>query len=218
MSKGYIVLDLDQTLISAEPTEEYDFSANKNKAKKFVFHDMDGYYVIFERPGLQPFLSYLFDNFNVSIWTAASKDYALFIIDKIILAGNSNRKINYIFFSYHCDISESYKNGTKDLSLLWDTFKLTEFSKDNTFILDDYDEVHKTQPGNCIIAVPFEFSKDGSEGDNFLEKLIPKIRLLNEKVKSGSSVVPSVEEINKDEIAKGGSQPKRRKGRRKSKK
>jgi TFIIF-interacting CTD phosphatase-like protein len=197
MSKGYFVLDLDQTLISAEPTEEYDFSKNKSKAKKFVFHDMDGYYVVFERPGLQPFLTYLFDNFNVSIWTAASKDYALFIIDKIILAGNKNRKIDFIFFSYHCDISQHMKKGTKDLSLLWDTFKLHGYSKDNTIILDDYDEVQNTQPENCIAAVPFEFKKDGSEADDFLEKLVPQVRTLNEKIKSGESVAGTVKEINK---------------------
>ena len=75
--KGHIILDLDQTLISAEPSEEYNFAKNREKSKKFVFHDMDGYYVVFERPGLQSFLTYLFDNFNVSIWTAASKRYSL---------------------------------------------------------------------------------------------------------------------------------------------
>lgn len=195
--KGYFVLDLDQTLISAEPAEEYDFSKNKNKAKKFVFHDMDGYYVVFERPGLQPFLSYLFDNFNVSVWTAASKDYALFIIDKIVLAGNKNRKIDFIFFSYHCDISEKTKKGTKDLTMLWDTFKLPGFSKDNTVILDDYDEVLNTQPGNCIAAVPFEFTKEGSESDDFLEKLVPQVRILNEKINSGEPVSTVVKSINK---------------------
>lgn len=196
--KGYFVLDLDQTLISAEPTEEYDFSKNKNKAKKFVFHDMDGYYVVFERPGVQKFLTYLFDNFNVSIWTAASKDYALYVIDKVVLAGNKNRKIDFIFFSYHCDISQSMKKGTKDLSLLWDNFKLIGYSKENTVILDDYDEVHNTQPKNCIIAMPFEFKKDNSEGDDFLEKLLPQVRYLNDKIKAGESISRTVEEINKD--------------------
>ena len=33
--KGNFILDLDQTLISAEPCEEYDFKKNKQKAKKF---------------------------------------------------------------------------------------------------------------------------------------------------------------------------------------
>lgn len=188
--KGCIILDLDQTLISAEPTDEYDLKSpdNKKKAKHFRFHDMDGYYIVFERPGLQDFLTYIFDNFNVSVWTAASKDYALFIIDKILLAGNSNRKLDYIFFSYHCDISNKLKKGSKDLTLLWDTFSLPEFSKDTTFILDDYDEVQKLQPRNCIAAVPFHATKEESEKDDFLGKLQTQLREIKEELERGKPI------------------------------
>lgn len=191
MNKKNFILDLDQTLISAEPTEEYDFSKNKLKAKQFTFHDMDGFYVVFERPHLQKFLAFLFDNFNVSIWTAASKDYALFVIDKIILAGNSNRKLDYIFFSYHCDLSEREKDSTKNLKLLTDIFKLPGYNMDNTIILDDYDEVWKSQKGNCIYAKQFQFSSKSSESDKFLLNLIPHLRKLLENDK----VQPSVKKI-----------------------
>jgi len=104
--KSNIVLDLDQTLISSEIIKEFDFTQNKEKSKKFNFHNMDEYYLVFERPGLQSFLDNLFENFNVSIWTAASKDYALFIIEKIILKNNPKRKLDWVFFSYHCRISK----------------------------------------------------------------------------------------------------------------
>ena len=82
-NKPNIILDLDQTLISAEVSEEHNFKKYEMKSKLFDYKDMDGYYIVYERPGLQKFLDYLFENFNVSIWTAASKDYALFIIEKI---------------------------------------------------------------------------------------------------------------------------------------
>lgn len=196
--KGNFILDLDQTIISAEATEEYDFKKNKAKSKKFVFHDMDGYYIVFERPGLQKFLQYLFDNYNVSVWTAASKDYALFIINKIVLAGNPHRKLDYVFFSYHCDVSSDKKKGTKDLSMLWDVYKLPGYSVENTVILDDYDEVHNTQPKNCIIAVPFEFTETGSEGDTFLEDLTLKLRDMKDSVIQGKGVQLITEEINKE--------------------
>lgn len=186
--KGNFILDLDQTVISAEPCEEYDFKKNREKAKKFIFHNMDNYYIVFERPYLQEFLTYLFDNFNVSIWTAATKDYALFIIDKIILGGNSNRKLDYIFFSYHCKISEKIKGNTKNLSLLWDTYKLKHFNENNTVILDDYNEVYNTQPKNCIVAKPFEFKNKNSEKDTFLKDIIPRIRLMVEYVNKGKSI------------------------------
>ena len=171
------ILDLDETLISAEATEEYDFEKYKNKAKRFKFEPMEDYYIIFERPYLQEFLDFLFENFNVSVWTAASKDYALFIIDKIILKDkNKNRKIDYIFFSYHCNISKKIKNKSKDLSLLWEVYKIENYNKNNTLILDDYDEVYNTQIENCIIAIPFKFVERGSENDKFFKNLIPKLK------------------------------------------
>jgi TFIIF-interacting CTD phosphatase-like protein len=195
--RPHILLDLDQTLISAEPAEEYDFEKNKTKAKKFVFHDMDGYYVVFERPGLQNFLTYLFDHFDVSVWTAASKDYALFIVDKIILAGNKNRHLNYIFYSYHCDLSNRDKKSSKNLAMLWDIYGLKDFSAENTLILDDYDEVYNSQPKNCIVAKPFEFNDKNSAKDNFLDKLTKEVRMIVEKTNKGESVQSVVEEINK---------------------
>jgi len=180
--KEHIILDLDQTLISSEPKEEFDFKKNKQKLKKITHHNMDDYYIVFERPGLQEFLDYIFKNFNVSIWTAASKDYALFIIDNIIIGKHTERKLNFVFFSYHCNISKRIKKHTKDLSMLWSVYNLPEFSNVNTFILDDYDEVYNTQPHNCIIAKPFEINKEGSENDMFLKELMQKLK--NKKIKS----------------------------------
>lgn len=183
-----VVLDLDQTLISAHATEDHDFKKYKQKSKKFEFYDMDGYYIVYERPGLQDFLDFLFNNFSVSIWTAASKDYAIFIIDKIILK-KPGRKIDYVFFSYHCGLSKRKMKHSKDLRMLSDKFDIKDYSKDNTIILDDYDEVFNTQPKQCIIAIPFEFTQSGSENDNFLKKIQPLLL----KMKDGSI---KTEEIN----------------------
>ena len=168
--RSNLIFDLDQTLISAEDWDTQEFNKNKKKSKMFKFHDMDGYYIVFERPNLQSFLDYAFANFNVSVWTAASKDYALFIVDKIILSKPA-RRLDWIFFSYHCDISKKKKGGTKDLRMLWDEYKLLGYNKDNTVIIDDYEEVHNTQPDNCIIAPPFEFEQKGSENDTYLKDL-----------------------------------------------
>lgn len=184
-----ILLDLDQTLISAESTSDYNFKKNKSKSKKFTFYDMDGYYIVFERPDLQSFLDDLFTNFNVSIWTAASKDYALFIIDKIILQNKPERKLDWVFFSYHCDISKKTKKGSKSLEMLWDVYEIPGYNKNNTFILDDYDEVYNTQPNNCIIAKAFEFEDSDSNQDDFLKQLSEKLKDLKKN--------KSVDSINK---------------------
>lgn len=179
-----ILLDLDQTLISAEACDEFDFKKFKNKVGAFEkddsVYDMDGYYKVFCRPHLQKFLDFLFKNFNVSIWTAASKDYALYIIKEIILKNHPERNLDFIFFSYHCDLSKRHKKGSKDLSILWDMYNIKGYGKDNTVIFDDYmEDVHKIQPQHCIIAKPFEFTEKDSENDKFLLDLIP---ILEEKL------------------------------------
>jgi TFIIF-interacting CTD phosphatase-like protein len=174
------LLDLDATIIHGEPTEEYNFEKNKKKAAKFRFETMENYYIIFERPYLQQFLTFLFKNFNVSIWTAASKDYALFIIENIIIAGHKDRKIDYIFFSYHCGISKKIKrNSSKELSILWKNYHLPNYNENNVVILDDYfEDIHKNQKQNCIIAKPFDFKDKDSNKDKFLKTLQEYLRTI----------------------------------------
>jgi RNA polymerase II subunit A small phosphatase-like protein len=174
--KKNLLLDLDQTVISGEASEEIDFNKYKEKSKLFRSDDMDGYYMIYSRPYLQEFLDYAFANFNVTVWTAATKDYALFICEKIIINNRPERKLDFIFFSYHCDLSKKFKKYSKELCMLWDIHKLPGYSEKNTVIIDDYKaDVHKSQPNNCIIAPPFEFTKEGSENDTFLKDIIPEI-------------------------------------------
>lgn len=179
--KPNIILDLDQTLISAEASEKFDFKKYKKKMELFNYKDMDGYYLVFERPHLQKFLDKLFKEFNVSVWTAATKDYALFIINKFILT-KPERKLEWIFFSYHCKLSRKLTDNTKSLKILWEEYGLPNYNKNNTVILDDYDEVFNTQKNNCIIAIPFEFTKSSSEHDDFLEKLTDKLEMLKKNM------------------------------------
>jgi TFIIF-interacting CTD phosphatase-like protein len=194
--KCNFILDLDQTLISAEATEEYDFNKHTAKAKKFDFEDMDGYYIIFSRPYLQTFLDFIFKHFNVSVWTAASKDYALFIIDKIIIGNRPNRKIDWVFFSYHCNVSNKKKGGSKNLSMLWDIYKCRGYHPYNTIILDDYDEVYDTQPDNCIIAKPFEFLDKASYNDTFLKDLMPHLLKMKQNMENKKGSPASIVNIN----------------------
>ena len=195
-----ICLDLDQTLIWSGNEIEYNtrkYPELKIKAQDWPHYIMDdNSYTVFERPGLQDFLDFIFANFNVSVWTAASKDYALFIIKNIICKkGKESRHLDWIFFSYHCDISTHTKKGTKDLSLLWDDYKLDGFSKDNTFIIDDYDEVYETQPENCIAVFPFNFTDKGNENDPQLSKLRKQLDFMLFELKKGRKY--TIRDINK---------------------
>lgn len=174
-----ILLDLDNTLISSLAAEE-ERRSHKRRMSKFRWEDMSGYYKVFERPGLQPFLDYLFANFNVSVWTAASKIYALFIIDKFILQGHPERKLDYIFFSHHCRQSRKKMNTQKKLDMIWSQFGIG-YNKDATFIIDDHPEVFDSQPSRCIKIEPFEFTGRKSHLDDNLQRVIlPKLKKLIE--------------------------------------
>jgi TFIIF-interacting CTD phosphatase-like protein len=173
----HIILDLDQTIISGEPIDEFEVK-NEERKENFTFHTMDRDYYIFERPNLQPFLDYIFANFKVSVWTAASKDYALFIIENIILQ-KKDRKLEWIFYAYHCEISEKLTKSPKNLTVLSNNFDIDDF-KGEVFIFDDNEEVYNPQPDRCLIAKPFFFTDEGSENDDYLTQ----VTLLLEKGKS----------------------------------
>lgn len=184
--KPILILDLDETLISSLPSENYG-DKQKEKAKKFEFENMDDYYIVFERPGLQTFLDYIFANFTVSIWTAATKDYAAFIADKMLVKDKPERRIDMMLFSYHCDLSKKMKKGSKMMSMLWDVFELEGYDEKKVVILDDFAEVQKNNPDNHIKAKPFKFTDKGSEDDTFLKELQPKLDKMRDHIKSGGS-------------------------------
>lgn len=198
MKKFNIILDLDQTIISAEGQEELKNDKIRKRITKFpqtTRHDMDNLYLVFERPHLQKFLDFLFKNFNVSVWTAASKSYALFIIKHIIMT-KPDRQLQYIFYEDHCKISNNQTKKLKNLALLWEKYQIPNMNCDNTFIFDDNDEVFNSQIGNCLRAKPFFFKTLNSENEDFLvqvSKLLQKnlnkndisfIREMNKKLKN----------------------------------
>ena len=176
--KGNVVLDLDQTLISAEATEEFNFNDEqlKDRAKALGIYNMDDIYIVFERPHLQEFLDKLFEKYNVSVWTAASKDYAIFIIKNMIM-NKESRCLDYIFFSYHGEISKKhYKKDPKNLRLLWEGFNLVDYTCDNTIIIDDFDQVIDCQPKNSYKIKEFNITDQDSEKDSeLLEVILPEI-------------------------------------------
>lgn len=167
-----LVLDLDNTLISSLSLKE--MTKNKGiKIRNLQYVDMENYYRIFYRPYLKEFLEYAFDNFHVTVWTAASRDYATFIIDNILIETPSNkslkpkRKLKMFLYDDNCDQSqEIFKNDTpKDLRYL---YNFEGYHSCNTLIIDDLPEVRKGNPKQTLAAVYFDAKKKESENDDFL--------------------------------------------------
>jgi len=164
----YILLDLDLSLIFSNELAKFKPS---EKMKLFKYRQMDNSYITFERPHLQEFLDYIFKNFRVAVWTAASKEYAKFIIDNFILI-KPGRKLDFVFYSYHCNLSTTSGNGLKGLNMLWEKFKLKGYNKSNTIIIDDNHDVKKIQIDNCYHIHEFNYNKKDSENDKELLELM----------------------------------------------
>lgn len=190
MSKINLVLDLDNTLISSISDKE--MSKNKSiKTRNLQFVDMENYYRIFYRPYLKEFLEYAFDNFHVTVWTAASRDYAAFIIDNILMDANKSlktkRKLRMFLYDDNCDQSqEIFKNNTpKDLRYL---YNFEGYHACNTIIMDDLPEVKKENPKQTLAAVYFDAKKKESENDDFLLAAITKLEDIKNRFDQGGCI------------------------------
>lgn len=173
------VLDLDNTLIYSIPMikgfPKKKFPKKKSYLNQMKTHKMNEDFIVFERPGLQNFLSWLFKNFNVIVWSAASPDYVEFIVKNII--EKKNRKVEYVLNSENCQDSQKIfgDKHIKNLKLLWDVHDLP-IGPHTTLIIDDLKMVTGIQPHNSIQIKSFNTNKiiciDDSELDHIKKRLI----------------------------------------------
>ncbi len=185
--KPNIILDLDNTILcSLTPKEVKDIKEDYLNNLKHT--NFKRYYKIFHRPYLQEFLDYIFNNFNVSVWTAGSKDYCLFIVENIIYE-KPNRQLKLILYDSNCNESEKkFKTDTpKDLRYI---FKFDGFNKNNSFIVDDLIDVYKYNKDNVLRAKYFDVLNPKSVNDVFLKDCIPILEnMLKKYYKDGCNLI-----------------------------
>jgi len=163
----YVVLDLDETLVTSINDTVYSNIKSFAPINPNMIYEKE--YFFYKRPYLDEFLDFIFSNFKVIIWTAAAKDYALFIIDNII----GPRKIEYILFDYHCQkCGDIYENNIKFLECISDYFNVKDFDPSKAILIDDLKERKDGQENNTyIISPPFKLSNvnDQDEFDDIMK-------------------------------------------------
>lgn len=180
--KPILILDLDETLINSEEVKKFDASRYREKMNKFEWEKMGNEYYVFKRPGLDKFFKFIFKHFDVSIWTAGSKNYALWIAEHVLHVGTKERPIKHIFFDYHCKCSEEMGHCKKDLTTLSNVFGLKDYDVDDMLIVDDnYEDVIDSQPESCIAVEKFMFMDKGSENDDGLKYVKKELKKFLEK-------------------------------------
>jgi len=163
-----IVLDLDGTLIDTSSKGIYKIETNL------------GTLMLTPRPHLQEFLNYCFDNFNVGIYTAATRPYALDVL-KIILNDSHFSKIKFLKCYDNCsrrvsnEIKGEFNDGDnyiiyKPLKSIWNKNigRKNGWTKDNTLIIEDTPETCIKNYGNAIYVPSFKYYKK----DDTLKNLI----------------------------------------------
>lgn len=188
-----VVLDLDNTLICSLTHDEYILNKHQKHLSVLESVDMDGMYQVYLRPHLKEFLIYLFKNFDVTIWTAASMSYGIFIIKEILLkqleSEEELKRKNFKLFLYdkNCERSQKKfnKNSPKDLRYL---YKLPEYNKCNTLIIDDLIHVYEANNKQTIRADYFDASKKNSVDDDFLLRCIDKLEEIKENYKTDKCI------------------------------
>ena len=150
--KKNIVLDLDNTLLCTILRTQ--ISKEEQIPLNFItYHDNDDM-IIYPRPHLQEFLDFLFENYNVSIFTAAESNYAYYVINNLILADKPNRKLDFIMtFPHYQNCLDLYM---KHKYIGYITSKYPSYTEETTRIIDDNPVVWYSNPNNTIRAESFD--------------------------------------------------------------
>jgi len=166
-----IILDIDETLIHSEwllndslEENQYDFKFQLGDT------DLDFSFFTLKRPYLNEFLDYVFSNFDVAIWTAASHDYATEILKKINIP---LKNLKFFYSKNSCTLKLDYDTnkyyGVKNLSKISKKFDLNK-----VLIIDDIQKTAVNNYGNLIKIKPFENNLNDTE----LLKLISYLELI----------------------------------------
>ena len=171
-----VLCDLDESIVNVCEASDLELLPD-NFQNRFDYKDIVAYGMrVFARPGLQEYLDFLFDNFDVSVFTAAEQEYAMFIVMNFMLC-KPGRKIHHIFFRYHNDMALKRYDGMKDLRLLWYVYNVPGFHPCNTVIVDDLIDVYETNPNNTIRVKAFRLVQDGHAMlDAVDDKELPRVQ------------------------------------------
>lgn len=166
--KKNLVLDIDNTLISTVPKTFVSITEQNEQAipLPYITYDDISEMIIYPRPHLQDFLDFVFEHYNISIFTAAESNYAYYIIRTLMLQDKPNRKIDFIMTYPH--YSNCYDLHGKFKYIDYITCKFISYTRHNTKILDDSELVAISNPDNIIKAEPFEVIKINRDNTFYL--------------------------------------------------
>lgn len=135
---------------------------------------------MYVRPYSQQFLDYIFNNFNVMLWSSAQPHS---VNNMCRLFGKHKEKLSVIWDRTSFGLSKSDYNRKvvtiKNLDKVWQHFQ-GQYDATNTILLDDSPLKAQLQPYNCVHPSEFEHGSSAfvSSGESELLHVLNYLKLL----------------------------------------
>lgn len=167
-----LILDLDETLV---------FASTKKLDRPPDFEV--GEYFVNRRPGLEEFLRYVGQHFQLAVWSSSGSDYAQEMVERIF---PDPGRLAFVWALERCTrrIDPETRQGhyVKDLKKV----RKLGYDLEQILVIDDSPEKIERQYGNLIRVRPFEGQTDDNELlllMRYLEtiKNLPRVRNLEKR-------------------------------------
>ena len=181
-----LILDIDGTMIFAEEKVQL---THMQIEEQHHFELDEGSILVWKRPGIDEFLEWCFEHYDIGIWSASGSEYVHSIITHI-MEDHLRSKIKFIWTSTRC--TRKYQQRSLDtypipiiikrLNKLWrKKTSLSDnsnsgniYNKRNTLIIDDTPATYQTNYGNAIPITSY----NGSTRDSELKRIKRLLELL----------------------------------------
>jgi RNA polymerase II subunit A small phosphatase-like protein len=193
-----LVLDIDGTMIFAEEKANL---IHMQVEQPHHFELDGGSILVWKRPGIDEFLEWCFEHYDIGIWSASGSEYVHSVLTHII-ADHLRSKVKFIWTSMKCTRKYYQRSWDtyampitiKRLKKLWrrkrstshDPNSVNSYNRRNTLIVDDTPATYQTNYGNAIPIISYTGSLRDCElkrVEHLLELLISSddVRTVNKR-------------------------------------
>jgi len=157
-SKPLIILDLNNVLIDRLYDADRSHDVDHPQATRV------GNFLVWTRPHLQSFLDFLFESFDVAVWSSV-KAWNIESLLPLVL-GDHQSELKFVWSQDQCqsvdnpDPEAKAPLFLKNLSEVWNAFP--QYDESNTLIIDDSLDKLQHNPDQCC-WIPDKWSRDMTE-------------------------------------------------------
>jgi HAD superfamily phosphatase (TIGR01681 family) len=166
MPPKFIVLDLDETLVKAEPIAAHEVEQHAHHKDSFIICEGARLHLVRKRKHLDHFIEQLVAIGKVPIvWSAGTERYVKAICE--VLFGRQT--LQYVLTREHHDFCKR----KKDLKFISKHNLVEEFSVKEAILIDDRSDNGSDNPDRILVVKPFE---GGDENDDELLRVLAYLK------------------------------------------